>query len=86
MTKDTGQCNEATDDAQNKQSGRLPEETHGFRVLGITAFFHFYCFSFDVGCSSANAMLGFRQGMWLLEISEQRSVCKLFIFICFSLD
>lgn len=39
MTKDTGQRNEATDDAQNKQSGRLPKETHGFRVLGIIAYF-----------------------------------------------
>ena len=39
MTKDTGQRNEATDHAQNKQSGRLPEETHGFRVLGIIACF-----------------------------------------------
>lgn len=37
MTKDTGQRNEATDDAQNKQSDRLPKETHGFRVLGDVA-------------------------------------------------
>ena len=46
----------------------------------------FLLFFFDVGCSSANAMLGFRQEMWLLKIPEQRSVCKLFILICFSLD
>lgn len=39
MAKDTGQRNEVTDGAQNKQSGRLHEETHGFRVLGIIACF-----------------------------------------------